>query len=96
MAFLLACDIMEATGDKKVEIVSDNLVVLGWITSPCRDWDPLLASLHSLWQKKRIVLAKVKGHFGNAGNELADKWAGRARRETDPRNVRGLNGRPKN
>jgi ribonuclease HI len=88
MAFLLACDIMKMTGDEKVEVVSDSLVVLGWITRLRGGGEilpSLLEPLRSLWGKKRIILSKVAGHSGNIGNELADRWSKHARRETDPR-----------
>jgi ribonuclease HI len=89
MAFLLAYDIMKEAGDGKVEIVSDSLLMLDWITNPLPERDLailLMTPLRRLWRRdRRVILSKVRGHSGNTYNELADKWAQRARVETEPR-----------
>ncbi|MDR1508694.1 MAG: hypothetical protein LBS53_03575 [Synergistaceae bacterium] len=89
MAFLLAYDIIGETDDEKVEIVSDSLLMLDWITNPAPEKAlamVLMTPLRRLWRwDRRVILSKIKGHCGNARNELADKWAKRARLETAPR-----------
>ena len=81
IAFLIACDILRKRRASKVEIISDSLSILDSIISGCGDGDPVLDSMRRLWEDRRIILSKVKAHWGNPGNELADKWAKRVRRQ---------------
>ncbi len=81
MAFLLAYDMIYQRGEAKVEIISDSLIVLDWIMNNKILHDPILDPLRSLWQRRTVILGKVKGHIGNRGNEIADQWAKQARRE---------------
>jgi ribonuclease HI len=89
MAFLLAYDIMAVTDGERVEIVSDSLLMLDWITNPSPDRDlamVLMSPLRRLWRwDRRVILSKVRGHRGNVYNELADKWAKHARLKTEPK-----------
>ncbi|GHV37267.1 hypothetical protein FACS1894187_13560 [Synergistales bacterium] len=86
MAFLLGYDILGTGEDEKVEIITDSLIVLDWVTNPhSAIEDPMLTAMRNLWRSRRVILSKVKGHAGNAGNDLADKWAKRARAEAEPR-----------
>jgi ribonuclease HI len=86
MGFLLADDILKTSGDEKVEIIVDSLNVLDWVMNPCNSGgDPMLTAMRNLWQSRRVILSKVRGHIGNTGNDLADKWAKRARQETEPK-----------
>jgi ribonuclease HI len=90
MAFLLAYDIMEETGGERVEIASDSLLMLDWIINPSPEKNlemVLMTPLRRLWRwDRKVILSKVNGHRGNAYNELADKWAKRARIETESEN----------
>ena len=88
LAFLLAYDIIELhekAGYRgvKVEIITDSLANLDLITMGNTQGDPILDNLCGLWDMRRIVLTKVKGHAGNWGNELADKWSKRIRRDAE-------------
>ena len=81
MAFLLAYDILSTRRDEKVEVLSDSLIVLNWVMNSRFMSDPILDPMRNLWEKRSVILGKVKGHMGNRGNELADIWARHARLE---------------
>lgn len=97
MAFLLAHDMMGVVPGLRVEILSDSLAILDKImsgnTADMMD-DPVLRSLCQLWSERRVILTKVRAHNGHWGNELADAWAKRARRELADR-VSGQDRKPK-
>lgn len=81
MAFLLAYDILRSGRAEKVEILSDSLIVLNWVMNNTWVSDPILEPMRNLWEKRAVILGKVKGHTGNRGNEVADSWARKARLE---------------
>ena len=88
LAFLLAYDMItlhEAAGFSgvKVEIITDSLVNINFITFGNAGRDPIMRNLCELWQDHRIILSKVKAHAGNWGNELADKWSKHSRRTSE-------------
>lgn len=84
IAFRLAYDMISLADEgqnveMKVEIVTDSTFNIDWVTRWNTIGDPILNSIYGLWSERRIILSKVKGHNGDFGNELADKWAGKAR-----------------
>ena len=88
MAFLLANDMMRAFPGIRVEILSDSLTILDRIMSGNigdMRGDPIMEDLCRRWNQREIILTKVRAHNGHWGNELADAWAKRARRELGDR-----------
>ncbi len=88
LAFLLAHDMITLHEDAgfmgvKVEIITDSLANLNLITLGNAGRDPIMRNLCELWNSHRIVMSKVRGHAGNWGNELADKWAKQIRRDSE-------------
>ncbi len=95
IAFRLAYDMIsladeEQNVDMKVEIVTDSTFNIDWVTRWNTIGDPILNSIYGLWSERRIILSRVNGHNGNFGNELADKWAGKARRFGESHTPRAL------
>ena len=80
IAFLAADDMLRKRKDIKVEIITDSLAVISGIITDEQD-DPLISALSNLRRKENIIVSKVKAHSGHSGNELADKWAKKARRK---------------
>ena len=79
LAFLVACDMLSARENIKIEIISDSLEVLSSIIKDDNQDDQIISALSRLRKNNSIIISKVKAHNGHAGNELADKWAKRAR-----------------
>ena len=88
LAFLLAYDMIAIHEDAgyrgvQVEVITDSLSNLDLITWGDTRGDPILQNLCGMWDSRRIVLTKVRGHAGNWGNELADKWSKHIRRDRE-------------
>lgn len=80
MAFLLADEILNSKKSAKIEIITDSLQVINDIVTDKTD-DPITNALSNIRKKKNIIVSKVKAHNGHSGNELADKWAKKARKK---------------
>ena len=79
IAFLAAHDILRAKSEAKIEIITDSLSVISDIITNSKE-DLITTALSNLRKKENIIVSKTKAHNGHPGNELADKWAKRARR----------------
>lgn len=79
IAFLVANDMLKIKPNLKIEIISDSLAVLNDIIIKESN-DPIIQALSNIRRKKNIIISKVKAHNGHKENNLADKWAKKARR----------------
>ena len=85
IAFLLADEILKSKKYAKIEIITDSLKIINDIVSEEAN-DPITNALANIRKKKNIIVSKVKAHNGNLGNELADKWAKKARKKFEEEN----------
>ena len=85
IAFLLADEILNSKKSAKIEIITDSLKVINDIVTE-EISDPITQALSNIRKKKNIIVSKVKAHNGHLGNELADKWAKKARKKFEEEN----------